>query len=130
MSVDTQWIPPLRSEAISVVAGFSLREPSTGLNKMGEKVWKKKLFLILVFIESSFLFFWGAKSYYQVRQAQNQVRKVEEELNQLRLENKTLMQQVENMKDPFYLEKMAREKLGLAKKGEIIYKILPPKEKK
>ncbi len=97
---------------------------------MGEKAWKKKLFLILVSIESSFLFFWGAKSYYQVRQAQNQVRKVEEELNQLRLENKTLMQQVENMKDPFYLEKMAREKLGLAKKGEIIYKILPPKEKK
>ena len=40
------------------------------------------------------------------------------------------MQQAENMKDPFYLEKMAREKLGLAKKGEIIYKILPPKPKK
>ncbi len=97
---------------------------------MAETTWKKKLFLILVFIESSFLLFWGAKSYYQVRQAQNQVKKVEEELNQLRLENKTLMQQVENMKDPFYLEKMAREKLGLAKKGEIIYKILPPKPKK
>jgi cell division protein DivIC len=101
-----------------------------GLTKMGETSWKKKLFLILVFIESSFLLFWGAKSYYQVRQAQNQVSKVEEELNQLRLENKTLMQQAENMKDPFYLEKMAREKLGLAKKGEIIYKILPPREKK
>jgi len=97
---------------------------------MAETTWKKKLFLILVFIESSFLLFWGAKSYYQVRQAQNQVKKVEEELNQLRLENKTLMQQVENMKDPFYLEKMAREKLGLAKKGEIIYKILPQKPKK
>ena len=97
---------------------------------MDEKTWKKKLFLILVFIESSFLLFWGGKSYYQVRQAQNQVKKVEKELNQLRLENKILMQQVENMKDPFYLEKMAREKLGLAKKGEITYKILPPKEKK
>lgn len=97
---------------------------------MDEKTWKKKLFLILVFIESSFLLFWGGKSYYQVRQAQKQVKKVEKELNQLRLENKILMQQVENMKDPFYLEKMAREKLGLAKKGEIIYKILPPKEKK
>ena len=97
---------------------------------MTETTWKKKLFLILVFIESSFLLFWGAKSYYQVRQAQNQVRKVQEELNQLKLENKILMEQVENIKDPFYLEKMAREKLGLAKEGEIIYKILPPKEKK
>jgi cell division protein DivIC len=97
---------------------------------MAETSWKKKFFLILVFTESSFLLFWGAKSYYQVRQAQNQVRKVEEELNQLRLENKILTQQVEKMKNPFYLEKMAREKLGLAKKGEIIYKILPPKPKK
>ena len=97
---------------------------------MTETTWKKKLFLILVFIESSFLLFWGAKSYYQVRQAQNQVRKVQEELNQLKLENKILMEQVENIKDPFYLEKMAREKLGLAKEGEIIYKILPPKPKK
>ena len=97
---------------------------------MTEITWKKKLFLILVLIESSFLLFWGAKSYYQVRQAQNQVRRVQEELNQLKLENKTLMEQVENIKDPFYLEKMAREKLGLAKEGEIIYKILTPKEKK
>ncbi|MFQ6067529.1 MAG: septum formation initiator family protein [bacterium] len=97
---------------------------------MVETTWKKKLFLILVFIESSFLLFWGAKSYYQVRQAQDQVRRVEQELNQLRLENKTLMEQVEKMKDPFYLEKMAREKLGLAKKGEIIYKIVPSKPQK
>jgi len=52
---------------------------------MAETTWKKKLFLILVFIESSFLLFWGAKSYYQVRQAQNQVKKVEEELRSEKL---------------------------------------------
>ena len=31
-------------------------------------------------------------------------------------------------KNPALVEKVAREKLGLAKKGEILYKIIPPKD--
>ena len=33
-------------------------------------------------------------------------------------------------KDPEYLESVAREKLGIVKKGEIVYKLVPEKEKK
>lgn len=91
---------------------------------------RKKLFLILVIIESLFLLFWGIKSYYTINLSQKEIRKVEEKLNQLKLENQRLKEQMNSLEDPFYLEKMAREKLGLAKEGEIVYKILPaPAEK-
>jgi len=91
---------------------------------------RKKLFLILVIIESLFLLFWGIKSYYTINLSQKEIRKVEEKLNQLKLENQRLKEQINSLEDHFYLEKMAREKLGLAKKGEIVYKILPaPAEK-
>jgi len=91
---------------------------------------RKKLFLILVIVESLFLLFWGIKSYYTINLSQKEIRKVEEKLDQLKLENQRLKEQINSLEDPFYLEKMAREKLGLAKKGEIVYKILPvPAEK-
>lgn len=91
---------------------------------------RKKLFLILVIIESLFLLFWGIKNYYTINLSQKEIRKVEEKLEQLKLENQRLKEQMNSLEDPFYLEKMAREKLGLAKKGEIVYKILPaPAEK-
>jgi len=91
---------------------------------------RKKLFLILVIIESLFFLFWGIKSYYTINLSQKEIRKVEEKLDQLKLENQRLKEQINSLEDPFYLEKMAREKLGLAKKGEIVYKILPaPAEK-
>lgn len=91
---------------------------------------RKKLFLILVIIESLFLLFWGIKSYYTINLSQKEIRKVEEKLEQLKLENQRLKEQINSLEDPFYLEKMAREKLYLAKEGEIVYKILPvPAEK-
>ena len=32
--------------------------------------------------------------------------------------------------DPVYLEKVAREKMGLIKEGEVVYKIVPPTPEK
>ncbi len=91
---------------------------------------RKKIFLILVIVESLFLLFWGIKSYYVVNLSQKEIRKVEEKLDQLKSENQRLKEQMNSLEDPFYLEKMAREKLGLAREGEIVYKILPaPAEK-
>jgi len=84
----------------------------------------KKLFLILLIAESLFLFFWAIKSYYIINEAGKELRKTEAKLTRLKLENKELKEQINNLANSFYLEKMAREKLGLAKKGEIVYKIL------
>jgi len=86
---------------------------------------KDKFFLIFIIGSFIFLLFWGIKSYLKVNQAKNRVKKLEEKLEELRIENETLKKEEENLKNPFYIEKLAREKLGLAKEGEIIYKILP-----
>jgi len=92
---------------------------------MKKKNKANKLFLILLIAESLFLFIWGIKSYYSIHQAQKKLKKTEEKLTQMELENRELKDQIDNLANSFYLEKLAREKLGLAKKGEVIYKILP-----
>jgi len=84
-----------------------------------------RLFLFLLIAGSLFLSLWGAKSYYSIHQARKSLKKTEEKLTQMELENRELKEQIDNLANPFYLEKLAREKLGLAKEGEVIYKILP-----
>ncbi|HQP10438.1 MAG TPA: septum formation initiator family protein [Candidatus Omnitrophota bacterium] len=53
------------------------------------------------------------------RDYQLQVKTLEEE-NQRLLEEKRLLEE-----DPAYLEKVAREKMGLIREGEVIYHITP-----
>lgn len=84
-----------------------------------------KFFLVLALIESIVILLSGTRAYYKVRESKQEVRKVEEKLNRVKMENERLKKEEENAKNPSYLEKLAREKLGLAKKNEIIYKIIP-----
>ena len=50
----------------------------------------------------------------------------EQQLVALRRENARLEQRLERLSDPDYLEKRAREELGVVKPGEIAYVIDPP----
>jgi cell division protein FtsB len=46
-------------------------------------------------------------------------------IDELRRENVALSRQVEKLeKDPLYIEKKARNKIGIGKKGEIRYKVV------
>ena len=91
----------------------------------GKKSWTKRVFPYFVLAEVLFLAFLAIWSHYQIREAQKEVRKIEEEIGQQKLENESLKMEEKKMEDPFYIEKMAREKLGLARKNEVIYKIIP-----
>lgn len=90
-----------------------------------KKSWTKRVFPYFVLAEVLFLAFLAIWSHYQIREAQKEVRKIREEIRELKLENESLKMEEKKMKDPFYIEKMAREKLGLARKNEVIYKIVP-----
>lgn len=92
---------------------------------MKKKKKVNKLFLVLLIAESLLLSIWGIRSYYSIYQTEKKLKKTEAKLSQLELENRELKDQIDNLANPFYLEKLAREKLGLAKKGEVVYKILP-----
>lgn len=82
--------------------------------------------LSLVFSAILFaLFFVGDRGFLQVRRQRAQLAAAQEEVAKLDAENRKLEAEVTALKnDPQALEKVAREKLGLAKPGEVVV-ILP-----
>ena len=50
----------------------------------------------------------------------------EKRLSELKVEHVQLLKEKERLEnDPVYLEKVAREKLGLIKQGEVVYRVNP-----
>lgn len=65
----------------------------------------------------------GTHGFLAMRRTQNEIKKVQADLDRLNKENEELVQQVKDLKtDPHTIEGLARE-MGLAKSGEIIIKI-------
>lgn len=54
-----------------------------------------------------------------------QIRQEEARLSELRAKNATLRNRLNRLNDPEYVEKLAREQLGLVRPGEISYAIVP-----
>ena len=87
----------------------------------------KKAFLFLIIIEIVVLLILGIRAKEDIGRIEAQVEKVREEIRQIQEENKRLKELEKKLSYPFFREKAAREKLGLAKKGEIIYWIVSRK---
>jgi cell division protein FtsL len=59
-----------------------------------------------------------------MRRTQSEIKKVEAALDQLNKENLDLEQEVKELKtDPYKIEGIARNEIGLARPGEVIIKI-------
>ena len=68
-------------------------------------------------------------SYTQMQDLKTKNQKYLEEIKQLKQKNTDLIAEKYRLEhDPVYLEKVAREKMGLIKEGEVIYR-LPPATK-
>ena len=66
----------------------------------------------------------GTHGYLAMRRTQQEIKKVNADLDQLNEENLQLEQEVRELKtDPHKIEKIARDELGLARPGEVIIKI-------
>jgi cell division protein FtsB len=66
----------------------------------------------------------GAHGYLAMRRTQQEIKKVNADLDRLQKENLQLGQEVKELKtDPHKIEKIARDELGLARPGEVIIKI-------
>ena len=82
------------------------------------------LFVFAVVILAVFL-----PSYAKMQDLKKKNRDYAQEIEQLRGRNQQLEQEknlLEN--DPAYLEKVGREKMGLIRQGETVYKIVPAKK--
>jgi cell division protein FtsL len=78
------------------------------------------LLLVLLFVHDIF----GTHGFLAMRRTQQEIKKVNAELEQLNKENLQLEQEVKELKtDPHKIESIARDELGLAKPGEVIIKI-------
>lgn len=78
------------------------------------------LLLLVMIVHDIF----GTHGYLAMRRTQNEIRKVQADLDHLKQENDALEQETKDLKsDPKLIEKIARDDLGLARPGEIIIRI-------
>jgi cell division protein FtsB len=81
------------------------------------------LFLLAIFVHDLF----GEHGFLAMRRLQQEAEQLSVEIEKLNAENKKLASEVQSLKtDPRAIERIAREEMGLAKPGELIFK-LPPK---
>jgi len=80
--------------------------------------WKKLLFwgVILAFFGSIFI-----SQQITIKGLNDKYKQYEEQLSRLQEKNAKLTSQLEQTQTDDYIEKMAREKLGLIKPGEILF---------
>ena len=111
------------------------RFTQNSLNRLKPGVDSVLLLITLgLFIYFSYVLFFGDRNIFKLIQKERIKNNLEQEVNQLQLENKILQDTIDFLKsDRFFIEKKAREDLGLMKKDEEIYVIIDenaPKRKK
>ncbi|MBS4008447.1 MAG: septum formation initiator family protein [Clostridium sp.] len=69
------------------------------------------LYFVFMFITQSF----------RLLQMRRTLSSIEEEIQVVRLQNEEMQRQIEQLHSPAYLEKMAREELGMVRSGELLF---------
>jgi cell division protein FtsB len=83
-------------------------------------------FLVAGFVLLLLQDIFGTHGVLAMRRSQAEARKIQQEINQLDAENKKLQDHVKDLKsDPSTIECIAREDIGLARPGELIFKTQP-----
>jgi cell division protein FtsB len=88
--------------------------------------WKKHLLTLLALglLALGIHDVFGAHGYLSMRRTEKQVQELQDEIEKLNHENQALAQQVNALKtDPEAIERVAREEMGLARPGEMIFKL-------
>ena len=69
--------------------------------------------------------------YTKLQELRDKNRGLAEDMKRLHMENVLLEEELRRLQnDPFYQEKLTREKLGVVRKGEIPVKIVPQQKKR
>ena len=85
---------------------------------------RRLIFAALFFTIGSLLFsfFFGEMGFFHFLKMKKALAQARQEIDLLEIENKQILYEIEGLRtDPFYVEAIARERLGLVKKGEIVY---------
>jgi len=69
----------------------------------------------------------GAHGFLAMRRTQKEIEYLRRQIQQVNAENRELASQIHALKtDPRFIERIAREELGLARPGELIFKVPAP----
>ena len=79
----------------------------------------------LLFVTLLLLFSMGRRGFIQQLRLRQERRHLEQELQALQEEKAELEAEKERLNDPEYVEKIAREEYGMAKKDEKVYRVVP-----
>lgn len=91
---------------------------------------KKLVILVGIFLAGALVCIF-APGFIRLRELRARKAELEREIERLRESNRKLQKEKERLEhDPIYIEKMIRQKLGVAKPDETIYKIVPQEEEK
>lgn len=86
--------------------------------------WWKLALALMVFTAWAYLFVAGDAGLLKVRQRQDELAALESRVAQLAAENDSLRQVLWSLEhDPTFLERLAREELGMVKPGEQLYRV-------
>ncbi|WP_457624843.1 FtsB family cell division protein [Persephonella sp.] len=88
-------------------------------------------FTFLFFLYFVYLLFFGEKNIFRLIQKEKYRANLQSQITELKRENRILQERIRYLKnDRFFIEKKAREDLGLVKEGEEIYIIVDRESKK
>jgi cell division protein FtsB len=108
----------LSSKGLKRPSKISLSNVEAYVRKNARQILILALFALLVHD------IFGAHGFIAMRKTQKEIDRVREQIGKLNNENKSLSSQVNSLKtDPKAIERIAREEMGLARPGEIIYKL-------
>jgi len=108
----------LRGKNLRRFSKISLSDVDAYVRKNARQILILALFALLVHD------IFGAHGFIAMRRTQKEIDQVREQIGKLNNENKSLSNQVNSLKtDPKAIERIAREEMGLARPGEIIYKL-------
>ncbi len=107
---------------------YYYRKPRRKKRKPRLKAWIYRFFKIAFALWFLYLFIGGPYGLVKIITLYTQIKKTERKIDRLTAEKVILGKKCEKlMNDLFTIERIAREKLGMIKEGEIVYKIIKKK---
>jgi len=85
-------------------------------------IFHSKIIWALILVLIFYIVFLFSDKYAKTLQLKEDIKRLESDIKELKLKNKNLLEEVESLKTDKYIEKIAREELGLTKPDEILIK--------
>ncbi|MBS3887538.1 MAG: septum formation initiator family protein [Firmicutes bacterium] len=82
----------------------------------GNKLVKGLIIVLILY----FVFLFATQSI-RLLQMRRTLSSIEAEIQAVRLQNEEMLREIEQLHSPAYLEKMAREELGMVRSGELLF---------